>query len=1084
MKTVGAGASMQVNLMTGSIGRFRCQIRFFLLSSFLILVLALPASAQYTLLDDDVVVTDGIIESCSYDFEIKDIIIPDTLDGQAVREFTGKYASGLFGKKGILSIKLPSTIQIIGTRVFLQNDLTSIDFSGCKELKSIDNWAFKDNPIESLDLSSCNALIYIGGYAFAGNGSMASFTLPRHSEFDTYGWRDNEENQYMSDDEVSDFSTYYFVPAPYTLTDDDVELIDGIIQSCSYDFTLKVLIIPDTLEGQEVKGIADGAVAGKEYCVGVFSEKGIQEVVFPSTLERIGDCAFAENNLHRIDLTGCPDLTVIGNYAFWYNYDLVSVDLSGCSALKEIKSYVFYDNYITDLSLSGCSALEIIGYMAFLGNAIASLDLSDCSSLRMIESHAFNGNPLTEVNFSGSTALEEIRSGAFKSCDLITLDLSSCSALAVIEPYAFTNNPLSSINLNGCISLKTIGASAFHTNDLENVKLQGCPVLSEIGSAAFFRNRISMIDFSGCDNLRSIGNFAFSENELDSIDLTPCSALEEIGTNAFAENLSLDSFVLPVNIAYEYMGWRDKLGDAHMGGEVVNDLSSNYYVPIPYTLTADDFSNGSTSSFCTYDFEYTDVIIPDTLGGDTVKYIGVPGAGNGIFYNKPVTSVILPSTLEIIGRYAFRKNSSLRSLDFSNCRNLKAIESSAIVENTIDQLDLSACSSLNKIGDYAFRENAISSIDLTACTSLTTIGRGAFENNFLSGFVLPVNTEYSSFGWKDPNGNVYAGGDSVLDHSLFYYVPAPYTLTDADVEMSDGFIETCSYDFHLREIIVPDTLDGQAVYGIGGLGWGERMVLGKNGIVSIKLPSTAESIGETAFYDNDLSMIDLKNCTRLVSIGENAFILNPMQSFVLPVPDIPGHQFNHWMDKEGNVYEGGSTTNNLYTSYTADLTTLYTVTFTVTDGTHPVEDAAVSLGGYETVISDAEGVASIKDILPEDDIGYTVKATGYEDVTATLSVADSDMKEQVTMVALTGIWDLQENRIRLYPNPTNNLLTIETDNSGQYSFEITSLNGRLLYSERMDRTSHQLDMSLFKKGIYFITVRSEDFVTTAMILKQ
>ena len=105
-----------------------CRSRTLILSGVLTLILFFPAAAQYTLQDDDVVVTDGIIESCSYDFEIKDIIIPDTLDGQAVRKFTGKYAYGLFGRNGIQSVRLPATLQTIGRFVFYQNDLTRIDF--------------------------------------------------------------------------------------------------------------------------------------------------------------------------------------------------------------------------------------------------------------------------------------------------------------------------------------------------------------------------------------------------------------------------------------------------------------------------------------------------------------------------------------------------------------------------------------------------------------------------------------------------------------------------------------------------------------------------------------------------------------------------------------------------------------------------------------------------------------------------------------------------------------------------------------------------------------------------------------------
>jgi YD repeat-containing protein len=74
--------------------------------------------------------------------------------------------------------------------------------------------------------------------------------------------------------------------------------------------------------------------------------------------------------------------------------------------------------------------------------------------------------------------------------------------------------------------------------------------------------------------------------------------------------------------------------------------------------------------------------------------------------------------------------------------------------------------------------------------------------------------------------------------------------------------------------------------------------------------------------------------------------------------------------------------------------------------------------------------------------------------------------------------------IKLYPNPVNDLLTIETEKPGQYTIEITSLNGQLLYNDRMEGPTHQIDLSSFEKGLYFITVRSMDYVRTEKIIKQ
>ncbi len=96
------------------------------------------------------------------------------------------------------------------------------------------------------------------------------------------------------------------VTAQYTLTDDDVVVTNGTIESCSYDFTVKDIIIPQTLDGQTVTGIADG----RDFDDGVFYNKGIVTVQLPATLEHIGDFAFAENNLTSVTIPN--SVTYIG----------------------------------------------------------------------------------------------------------------------------------------------------------------------------------------------------------------------------------------------------------------------------------------------------------------------------------------------------------------------------------------------------------------------------------------------------------------------------------------------------------------------------------------------------------------------------------------------------------------------------------------------------------------------------------------------------------------------------------------------------------------------------------------------------
>jgi len=83
----------------------------------------------------------------------------------------------------------------------------------------------------------------------------------------------------------------------------------------------------------------------------------------------------------------------------------------------------------------------------------------------------------------------------------------------------------------------------------------------------------------------------------------------------------------------------------------------------------------------------------------------------------------------------------------------------------------------------------------------------------------------------------------------------------------------------------------------------------------------------------------------------------------------------------------------------------------------------------------------------------------------------------------TGVDRTSYRGFSIYPNPTNSIFTIETTDSGLHSIEITSLNGQLLYRTQMEGTMHQIDLSSFQKGVYFITVRSRDQEWTERINK-
>ena len=86
-------------------------------------------------------------------------------------------------------------------------------------------------------------------------------------------------------------------------------------------------------------------------------------------------------------------------------------------------------------------------------------------------------------------------------------------------------------------------------------------------------------------------------------------------------------------------------------------------------------------------------------------------------------------------------------------------------------------------------------------------------------------------------------------------------------------------------------------------------------------------------------------------------------------------------------------------------------------------------------------------------------------------------------IIIGGIENKLCEQFRIFPNPVQNLLSIETNGNTRWSVELTSLKGQVLYTCDVEADIYQLDLSSYPKGVYFITIRSKDFVTTRKIIK-
>jgi protocatechuate 3,4-dioxygenase beta subunit len=118
---------------------------------------------------------------------------------------------------------------------------------------------------------------------------------------------------------------------------------------------------------------------------------------------------------------------------------------------------------------------------------------------------------------------------------------------------------------------------------------------------------------------------------------------------------------------------------------------------------------------------------------------------------------------------------------------------------------------------------------------------------------------------------------------------------------------------------------------------------------------------------------------------------------------VPEEEIPYTVDADGfNQTQGTlSIVDQDVTEQVALTLTTYNATFAVTDGQDPVEGATVDLSGYGQATTDVNGEVTFTQVVPEEDIPYTVDANGFNQTQGTLSIVDQDVTEQVTLTLIT-----------------------------------------------------------------------------------
>ncbi len=151
---------------------------------------------------------------------------------------------------------------------------------------------------------------------------------------------------------------------------------------------------------------------------------------------------------------------------------------------------------------------------------------------------------------------------------------------------------------------------------------------------------------------------------------------------------------------------------------------------------------------------------------------------------------------------------------------------------------------------------------------------------------------------------------------------------------------------------------------------------------------------------------------------------------------------------------------------------LYTITFIVRNRSGiPVNDARITLTGLQH----PAGMYTFGD-LPVGSYSYSVSREGFLTGTGTATITDSDIE----VVVILDKDPVRTSFLKVYPNPTSHLLTIESNESFREHEVYNALGQIVLSSSFNDRLKHTIDVGYLASGMYLIRVFSVNDQRTAM----
>lgn len=622
--------------------------------------------------------------------------------------------SSMLSKGTPLTFVAPATLETIAKRAFYASELTTLDLSGCANLKSIGSEAFAGNKQlyqATLPAGTEAQPITIGTSAFANNTKLFSIKIP-----ESVTWEQNSgtglSNAFLGctslleilDTSLADGETWtetqitnvglgstpvlpdgttgvQVVNQTKVKVSDDGEFglyeVGGVLYVVKYlgDATL----YNGTVDFTKLDNLGDFALGYQIFNVGTDSDgvaikNKITNIVFSSKITAIGDKAFTSlSGLTTIDLSPCVNLTSIGASAF-----------QGCKNVTTLTMPAVTGTY---------NNVTSIGNAAFYGmTRLRKVDLSK-TQITTLSTNLFQESKRIEEILLPETLIT-IENFALGRCDkLLTLTIPESVQTIAVNAFNGGNssgNPLT--NYAGAAHLLEV---VYAGNDdtikgqiqtaVDNICLPNglTTVLSSGDSSAIQyvyatddANEQSPYIFFRKGGKLYLTGFYGDYNNRYTVDLTKLNIAEnyEIMANAFYdENNTLASITLSDKVTaigdyafYQWLRYYKKANGEVLAGEIV----------IPSSVT----------SIGKYAFATSVDNDRDTTAGEIGGLYKVTIEGNATIGIGAFNTCKELAVLTLKGNISVPSGEETYSNRFANCTKLKTlvIEDATAFENTTE----------------------------------------------------------------------------------------------------------------------------------------------------------------------------------------------------------------------------------------------------------------------------------------------------------------------------------------------------------------------------------------------------------------